>query len=111
MSNSEYQLSVVVSKHGDPEIAEENMERLAVAFLNLFPSSGAVTAADFCRNTLDVTFSVDATDAKAATDLGGEMFIAAAEAAELEPTEILDMRTTLVRSPGHDRLTDEMVLA
>lgn len=111
MPNSEYRLTLVVSELGAEEAAEENMERFAEAFAELYPDAGAVMAANYHLRTLDATFSVEAKDARAATDLGLDMFCEVGNATGIAATDLVDIRTTLVHVPDHEQMTSEIALA
>jgi hypothetical protein len=111
MPKSEYRLSVVVSELGKEDVAEANMERFVEAFDALYPEAGAVMAANYRLEALDATFSVEADDAKTATDLGLDMFCEAATKTAIPPTEIVDIRTTLVAAADHEQTTAEFALS
>jgi hypothetical protein len=111
MPKSEYRLSITVSQLGGQDVAEGNMERFVEAFDAAYPDAGAVMAANYRLETLDATFSVDADDAKSATELGLEMFCDVADKTGIPPTEIVDIRTTLVAAADHELTTAEYALA
>jgi len=111
MANSEYRLSVVVAELGNREDAEADMERFVDAFDAAFPKAGAVMAANYRLETLDATFSVDAKDAREASETGADMFCRAAEQAGVGPTEILEIQATLVAPARHEDLTGELSFA
>jgi hypothetical protein len=91
----EYRLTITVTEHGERDVAEDRMERLLEAFESTHPEVGAVIGANFHLGYLDATFSVDAQDAQEAAKIGGEVFVAAATSAGLEPTEVTEINASL----------------
>jgi len=111
MANSEYRLSVVVAELGERESAEKNMELFIDAFDAVYPDAGAVMAANYRLETLDATFSVEAKDAREASEIGGGMFCEAANRSGIPATEILEIQATLVCPAQHEQLTGELSFA
>ena len=111
MSDIEYRISVTVAEHGAEPVAENNMEIFTETFATSYPAAGAVAAADFSRHALDVTFSVNADDARSAVELGLDMFCEVAIKTDLDPSDILDIAAHIVPTHGHEELTGELALA
>jgi hypothetical protein len=108
MANSKYRIAVVVAELGSRESAEDNMELFVDAFDAVYPDAGAVMAANYRLETLDATFTVEAKNAREASDNGADMFCQAAEKTGIEPTEILEIQATLVAPAQHEQLTGEL---
>ncbi|HEU4739772.1 MAG TPA: hypothetical protein VFS54_11940 [Solirubrobacterales bacterium] len=108
MANSKYRISVVVAELGERESAESNMEHFVDAFDGIYPDAGAVMAANYRLETLDATFTLEAANAREASDMGGDMFCEAANKTGIEPTEILEIQATLIAPARHEQLTGEL---
>lgn len=96
---NEFRMTVTVAELGERSVAEDNMEAFMEAFEARFPHAGAVAAANYHLDTLDMTFSVDAQDMKDASDLGFDLFAEAAGATGIAPTTIANIDITAVGSP------------
>lgn len=111
MPTSEYRINVVVAELGEREAADDHMEQFADRFHEIYPSAGAVMAANYQLHALDATFSVSVEgSAREAVALGGDMFCEVAGATGIPPTAILEIQAGAVachESPA----TDEMLLA
>jgi hypothetical protein len=66
----EYRITVTMTEHGRPDVAEGNAEALLTAFEKTHPEVGAAVGADLEQGTLEVTFSIDAEDANEAYKAG-----------------------------------------
>lgn len=95
MGMPEYRLTITVTEHGEREVAEDRMERLLEAFELTHPEAGAVIGANFHLGYLDATFSVDAENAQEAARIGSDMFVDAANAADLAPSEVTEINAAL----------------
>lgn len=107
---SEYRATITVTEHGRRDVAEERSERVLEAFERLYPAAGAVLGANFHLGLLDVTFSVEADQAQTASDLAYEMFCKATEAAEITPTEIVEINVAAVAALDTTEALDDELL-
>jgi uncharacterized protein (DUF1800 family) len=108
MANSKYRISVVVAELGEREAAESNMERFVDAFDAIYSDAGAVMAANYRLETLDATFTLEAPNARQASEIGGDMFCEAAKKTGIGPVEILEIQATLIAPAQHEQLTGEL---
>jgi hypothetical protein len=108
---SEYRLTVTVSEHGRREVAEDRMEKLLDAFYETHPEVGAVVGSNYHLGHLDVTFSLDAEDAKEANERGGEIFIEAFMKSGLEHTKIVELNCIAVGATPTEQADAELVAA
>jgi hypothetical protein len=71
-----------------PALAEEDpessAERLLAAFVATHPETGPVASVDLERNTFDVAFTVEASEAYEAIEIAKGVFLRAAHTANLE---------------------------
>jgi hypothetical protein len=79
------------------------MDQFIDAFEALHPEVGAVMAANYRLETLDATFSVEAKDAKEASEVGVQIFCEVANETDIPPTDILEIQTTLLQSAEHEQ--------
>jgi hypothetical protein len=96
---SEYRFHITLAEGGrDPA----NGERLLDAFMDVHPEVGPSVSQDTVAGTLSITFSLDATDANDAIDLGRPIFARGTSASGLPSAQVVGMEISLVPAEEHD---------
>lgn len=84
----EYRITVSMTEHGRPDVAEANAEQLLTAFEETHPEVGAAVGANLAEGWLEVTYSVEAESAEAAFTAGQSIYGAAGAASGLKSTPL-----------------------
>jgi hypothetical protein len=95
----ELRLRIVIAEHGHDE---DNGARLLDAFHETFPEVGAVVSQNLKTGTLSTTFRIEGEDPFDAAKEAGRIFATAAVAADLDPSEILDVHVSPVGADARD---------